>query len=82
MFGAHKTNTEVPELLDAWDEYTRDENPDGYEDAREKWANGSDLASFAIVTFEVDEQAIHRALYPKPVKVAATVVDEGTGGAR
>lgn len=74
MFGARPGNTETPELLDAWDEYTRDENEDGFEEARENWLQDSELIAFAVVTFEVDELAIHRALYPKQIEIAATLV--------
>lgn len=82
MFGAYKGSTEVPELLEAWDEYARDENVDGYFEAHEKWRTDPDLEAFAVVTFEVDGQAVHRALYPKPVTVAAEVVSVTSGGAR
>lgn len=82
MFGAYKGSTESPELLDAWDEYARDENVDGYFEAHEKWRTEPDLAAFAVVTIEVDESAIHRALYPKPVEVNSTIVADRAGGAR
>lgn len=82
MFGAYKGSTEVPELLEAWDEYARDENPDGYNDALDKWKNEADVVAFAVVTFEVDELAVHRALYPKPVTITAQLVDDRQGGAR
>lgn len=81
MFGAYK-GAEGPELLEAWDEYARDENPDGYNESLEKWKTEADVVAFAVVTFEVDELAIHRALYPKPLEVEATLVAEPTDGAR
>lgn len=78
MFGVRDGAGQNPELVDAWDEYTRDENPEGYDEAREKWAEGSSLAAFAVVTFEVDEQAVQRALFPPPVPVSAEVVEDWT----
>lgn len=83
MFGVYKNvDGNTPELLTAWDEYAREENPDGYDSDYQSWSSDRDLAAFAVVTFEVDEVAVRGALFPPPVAVAATVVDDSKAGAR
>ena len=76
MFGAYKDRADVPELLDAWDEYARDDNPDGYMEDHQRWSTDPDLVAFTEVTFEVDEQAIRRALSPEPLTLKAAVVGD------
>lgn len=74
LFVTREGNTEFPEMVDAWDEYTRDENEDGYQDAVGKWQSETDVDAFAVVEFELPEQAVMNALYPDPVVVEAKVV--------
>lgn len=74
MFGTRKSGEDEPELLDAWDEHTVDENPDGYRETRDKWIEGSDLDAFAVVTFEVSDKAVLAALYPDAATVEAEIV--------
>jgi hypothetical protein len=83
MFGVYKhADSNTPELVGAWDEYSRDENPDGYADEYEKWAADGDLKTFTVVTVEVDEQAVRGALFPPAVEVTGKIVDDRKAGAR
>jgi hypothetical protein len=83
LFVTRKGDTDVPELVDAWDEYTIDENPDGYTDAIAKWRgylNDGDVDAFTVVTLRVSAQAVLNALYPDPVVLNAEIVDGGGSG--
>lgn len=82
LFVTRKGNTDVPELVDAWDEFTIDENLDGYNAAVAKWqgylATG-DVDAFTVVTLRVPEQPVLNALYPDPVELDAEIVADGSG---
>lgn len=80
MFGTRKHTEDELELLDAWDEFTADENPDGFQDAKRKWAEATDIAAFAVVAFEVSYDAVMEALYPEPPEVDASMVSVDSGG--
>lgn len=64
------------QLLDAWDEYTIDSNPDGYAEARAQAAKDPDHQAFAEVELEVSEALIRTALFPQTVVVVAEVVSD------
>jgi len=55
------------ELAHAWDEYARDNNPDGYEDTlKDVLKSYSDeLAAHVTVEINVDSESIAGALTPK-----------------
>lgn len=82
LFVTRTHATDVPELVEAWDEYTVDENPDGYKAALAKWRgylNDGDVDAFTVVTLRVSAQTVLNALYPDPVVVNAEVVDVSGG---
>lgn len=62
------------ELVDAWDEYAVDDNPEGFDKARKKAAMGDEVHAFAEVIFEVSEQAVMNALYPDPVVLPSKII--------
>ena len=55
------------ELAHAWDEYARDNNPDGYQDTLKDILRSysGELASHVTVEINVDSEAIAGALTPK-----------------
>jgi len=66
-----KYDPSVPELLTAWDEYSIDENRDGFEADVEQSLNkvGSDLLDYRIIDLVVFSESIREAF--NPVQVAA-----------
>ena len=66
-----KYDPSVPELLTAWDEYSIEENPDGFEADVEQALDkiGSDLMSYRVIDLVVYTPAILNAF--EPVQVAA-----------
>jgi len=75
LFVTRTYETSTPELVDAWDEYCIDSNPDGFDEARKNAATDDEVHAFAEVIFEVDEQAVMNALYPALVVVPAEIVE-------
>jgi hypothetical protein len=78
MFVTRESAPTIPELIDAWDEFCIEENPDGYEAAvrsQQSEVGDGDVKAFAIVTFEVPDSPIIDALYPDPVVVPVEVID-------
>ena len=71
LFITRKHEKDIPELVDAWDEYTIEENPDGYQEAIRKWQGEEDVDSFAVVGFSASDQLLLNALYPDPVVIEA-----------
>lgn len=66
LFITRPHNPDLPELLTAWDEYSVDENWEGYQaDIAAKLASvEGDVDRHAIVTIDVDEAAILNILRP------------------
>jgi len=60
----------APELLVAWDEYTLDCNPEGFEADCEKAKKsyGGDLVASRIVEIEVDEEELSALFAPANLK--------------
>lgn len=60
------SDPEVLELVHAWDEYSLDNNPTGYEDTKaEALATyGDDVGAKVTVDIAVNEEAIWKALRP------------------
>jgi hypothetical protein len=82
LFVTRESEPMIPELVDAWDEFCIEENPDGYAAAvrsQQSEVGDGDVKAFAIVTFEVSDAPILDALYPDPVVVSAEVVAGGEG---
>ena len=52
--------SDAPELLIAWDEYTVDCNPGGFEEALEREVNamGDELAELRRITIKVPQEAL------------------------
>jgi hypothetical protein len=65
--------TDFPELMVAWDEFSVDENHDGFvkacEQAKREW--GSDLREHRLIEIRVPEAAIVEAF--RPPKVEGTI---------
>jgi hypothetical protein len=64
---ALRKGEDIPELLEAWDEYSVDGNWDGWEAARTKAlaSIGDELHSSAIITITVPVEPIEQALNPR-----------------
>jgi hypothetical protein len=54
-----------PELLNAWDEYSIDENFEGWYDQNQQAlkAMGNDLDQFRYITLRVSEDVLHDAFF-------------------
>lgn len=67
LFGTRKHSLDAPELMLAWDEYSMDENPEGFsqecKDARKSW--GEDLEQWRTIEIEIDEERL-RAHFETP----------------
>ena len=76
-----------PELLEAWDEVSIDENSKGFFEACNKALEsiGSDLAEFRYLDLEVPELNIRQAFQPpvieSQVKISLLSYRDGVGGA-
>ena len=71
LFITRKSDSAAPELLEAWDEYSIDENPDG---AREAFTEalarvGDDVDQFRYVELDVDGRALSEAFLPVRIPV-------------
>lgn len=64
----------APELMAAWDEYTIDENPEGWTEACEKaiasW--GDDLLSWRIIDIQLPVNILKQQF--EPAEIAAVIV--------
>ncbi len=62
-----------PELVEAWDEWSIDENPDGWQEAckRALDAVGSDLSSHRYIDLRVSGDALDSAFQPVEVEITA-----------
>lgn len=58
-----------PEVLACWDEFSVDENPDGFNDACDKARAdyGRDMAAMRIIEVEVDQDKIRHMLVGRVV---------------
>lgn len=67
LFANRKDSPDVVELLTAWDEYSIDENPEGWEKdkATRIDAVGSELLRWAVATITVDLDALTSMLNPE-----------------
>lgn len=88
-FANRKYDPDVVELIDAWDEFSADENYSGYEASRkaaiESW--GGDLLRWVTVEIDVPAAEIYAALDPRPAvqgsvtDTLAATDDEASGSA-
>lgn len=55
-----------PELIAAWDEWSIDENPSGWQDACKEALEslGSDLAAHRYIDIKLDDETLDRAFWP------------------
>lgn len=72
LFGQRKQRYDGeygPEVLDCWDEYSINENPDGYETAMAgaMAAQASEMSAMRVIVVEVDGDKIERLLNREPV---------------
>jgi hypothetical protein len=68
VWATRKGSEDVPELLTAWDEYCKEEFPEGF---KKDWESalavlGSDLHAFRHIDIEVDFEAVAR-VFETPV---------------
>lgn len=76
-FVLHKPATEENfELVHAWDEYTIESNPEGYEETlnRELGVYGDDIVSRATVKIHVPHDAVMDALRPQEPTIKGMIV--------
>ena len=59
-----RPESDVPEALDCWDEYTIDENPDGFEEAIRTHKAKSDFAAVSVVIVSISTKAVMAILDP------------------
>ena len=71
-----KYDPHTPELVCAWDEYSIDNNYDGWVEDKQKALNswGEDLLSHVDIVIYVPFEVVDQALNPASVKINATVV--------
>lgn len=73
LFASRKHDKDTPELVVAWDEYSVDNNPEGWFDAqREGLASwGDDLYRSTVIRVDIPLSAVQYVLNPpEPVLVA------------
>jgi len=63
-----RPDSEIPELLDSWDEYTIEENESGYAEAVKKAGTRTEFSAIRIVILNVPTKAVLAAF-------AAPVID-------
>lgn len=70
VWGVRKYFPNEPELMLAWDEFSVDSNPEGYEaavkQAIESW--GDDLLAHRVIEIEVFDLAVLQAFKPAKIK--------------
>ena len=81
LFGQRKEDYDgqyAPEALLAWDEYSREDNYDGFEEAveNEKKTVGDQMTAMRVIDLEVDGDKIRRLLIGTPVVKATIKTDE------
>lgn len=79
MWGVRRGFEEdMPELMEAWDEYSIDNWVEGWEEACDKartsW--GDDLVAWRILELDVDNASVLAAFAPKTIKAVASGQDE------
>lgn len=74
-FANRKYDPELPELIHAWDEYSIDENPIGYDDSKREAIKslGSDLLRWVTVDVRIDDTHIIRDLMGENVTIAQAI---------
>lgn len=73
VWATRKYASDEPELLTAWDEYSVDGNPEGFEEDVKKSIDslGTDYLAHRVVVITIDSTLIDAAFLP--VKVEGTV---------
>lgn len=78
-WAVRKHDPESPELVTAWDEYSIDANPEGWEEDKKKslasW--GDDLLRHADIVVYVPYEVIVNAVKPPTVRVGGVIRDRG-----
>jgi len=79
LFGQRKEAYEGeygPEVLLAWDEFTADENPDGFHEAVQKAmkANENEMQAMILVDLQIDQSQIRSLLVPTRPTLHAEIV--------
>lgn len=67
-----RKGADTPELIEAWDEYTIDGYPEGFDEACDKAlaSIGSDLVQWRIIDIEVPYNAVEAAFQPVKIGVS------------
>jgi hypothetical protein len=67
----------APEALVVWDEYSVDENPEGFENAIKLSlaGQGSDVAAHRVIRVRVDQERIHKLLVKVPTVDGSIIED-------
>lgn len=70
-----------PELLEAWDDYSIDENFEGWHESCKQAmaAMGDDLDQYRYITFRVDEDFLHDAFFVSTTAVVSARLSSETG---
>jgi hypothetical protein len=74
IFGQRKCSyagEHAPELLDCWDDGSRDENPDGFDKALDGFRRSTEFTNVVVVAIGVDGRAIDKALN-EPLRLEAS----------
>lgn len=75
IFGQREERYEgqyAPESLDCWDEYSVEENPDGFEEAIKKHRDSKEFVRVEVVKINVNGKQIRDILNPQHV-IAGTI---------
>lgn len=60
----------APELLEAWDEWTVEENPQDWDEKLDKWLSeqgpGHAFSKVEVFHIEIDEETLYKALNTSP----------------
>lgn len=79
-----KSEPEYPELLEAWDEYSIDQNPEGFEEACDEAikAVGTDVEAIRYIDMFVAHQDIDKAFAPPVVTTQISYRDDPSGASK
>jgi hypothetical protein len=77
-FATRPYSKDEPELVEAWDEFSIDANPEGYSEAVKKAldAMGEDLHEHRTVRFRVNYPELIALFWPKEINVKIEAVSD------
>jgi hypothetical protein len=77
IWGQRADDGMMPELIDAWDEYTEEENPEDFDEALEKAKARTEFVDIRIIVMVVPDRTILDAFKVPVVAVTVESPDEG-----